>query len=177
MDAGRNGLKTSGLALAGSLQRKSVFFLDIHEVEALNYWIWNLSWVILSNILHNLSFAGQVGFIVHSSRSVAKFWPHMMSPPYFCIRRTFFHWGPLSFCLSSTEVHILQPISEPCSLDMMYPREWRIARHASLMRVDKHALTCEGRKWWDLLINHALSTFVCSYASAEKAFAQLPKHL
>ena len=30
-----------------------------------------------------------------------------------------------------------QPIPRPCSIEIMYPREWRIAIPASLMRVDK----------------------------------------
>ena len=30
-----------------------------------------------------------------------------------------------------------QPISRPCSIEIMYPREWRIAIPASLMRVEQ----------------------------------------
>ena len=30
----------------------------------------------------------------------------------------------------------LQPISGPCSIEIMYPREWRIAMPASLMQVE-----------------------------------------
>ena len=36
-----------------------------------------------------------------------------------------------------TGVHPIQPISGPCSGETMYPREWRIATPASLMRVEK----------------------------------------
>ena len=37
-------------------------------------------------------------------------------------------------------VNPFQPISEPCRVEMMYPREWQIAIPASLMRVDKMIL-------------------------------------
>ena len=37
----------------------------------------------------------------------------------------------------SHNAHPLNLISGPCSIEMMYPREWRISIPASLMRVDE----------------------------------------
>ena len=59
------------------------------------------------------------------------------------VLKTFFHkkkvsflYGFLFFCVSTHRFHPLKPISGPCSIEIMYPCEWRIAIPASLMRVE-----------------------------------------
>ena len=42
------------------------------------------------------------------------------------------------FLTVATAIPSLQPISRPCSIEIMYPREWRIAIRASLMHGQKY---------------------------------------
>ena len=42
----------------------------------------------------------------------------------------------IHFVGGATTAHPLQPISRPCSIEIMYPREWQIAIPASLFRVE-----------------------------------------
>ena len=57
------------------------------------------------------------------------------------------------FCVSTHRVHSLKSVSGPCSVEIMYPCEWRIAIPASLMRVDQtdYAFAkpvCKCRVYW-----------------------------
>ena len=40
------------------------------------------------------------------------------------------------FCVDTHWFHSLKSISGPCSIEKVYPREWRIASPASLMQVE-----------------------------------------
>ena len=49
-------------------------------------------------------------------------------------------WSQLRLFVSVfSDVHPIQPISGACSIEIMYPGEWRVAIPASLMRVDNAA--------------------------------------
>ena len=48
----------------------------------------------------------------------------------------FFFFKRVVELLYTHDVHPLQPLSGPCSIEIMYSREWRVAIPASLMWVD-----------------------------------------
>ena len=60
--------------------------------------------------------------------------------PHFCAFRfkttTFFDL----VCVSHV-VHPLKPLSEPCSIEILYPRQWQVTILASLMQVEKHKVS------------------------------------
>ena len=106
----------------------------IQKVETSIFLILDLIWVILNEIGCDSSFTGSVGLIIASSRSGTCFSSCLASSIYFFYnKKKSFSWGQLP---RTYRVHFLQPISRPCSIEKVYPREWRIATPASLMQVE-----------------------------------------
>ena len=55
----------------------------------------------------------------------------------FLYQTNVFFLGSTSFlCHGAPDANPFQPISGPCSIEIIYPREWQIAIPASLMRVE-----------------------------------------
>ena len=82
-----------------------------------------------------------MGVIIASSRSGTCFSSCLTSSTYVSITKQLFSYGQLVFlCGDQHRFHSLISISGPCSIKKVYPREWRIAIHVSLMRVDDHNL-------------------------------------
>ena len=135
-----NVLKRTYFGPAGSLRQESVIFPDFQKVKAPNSWILHLNWIMVMVFLRNSSFTISDGFIIDSSRYGSIFWPCMMSPTYFPITEAFFFLGTTSFLCPVPPVvavvHPLQPISGPCSIEIIYPCELHRAIPASWMRVD-----------------------------------------
>ena len=109
----------------------------IQKVETLIFVILEPNCIILNNFCRNSTFTGSVGFIIDSSRSGTCFSSCLTSSIYFSIRKTVHFWcGFLLFRVCTHRFHSLKSVSGPCSIEIMYPREWRIAIPASLMRVE-----------------------------------------
>ena len=104
----------------------------IQNFETLIFLISDLIWVILNNFCRNSSFTRPAGGIIASADPARVFHP-VWRPRYIFLQENMsFSWGQLS---RTYRVHLLQPISRPCGMEKVYPREWRIAIPASLMPV------------------------------------------
>ena len=96
--------------------------------------IFDPNWYILDKIGSNSSFTKSLGLIIDSSRSGTCFSSCLASSIDFSkTKKCLFLGGQLWW---TQQFISLQPISGPCGIEIMYPREWRIAIPASLMRVD-----------------------------------------
>ena len=110
----------------------------IQKVETLVFLILDPNWIILNNFCRNSAFTGSVGRIIASSRSGTCFSSCLTSSKHFSIRKKYvFYRVKVFLCSCTRRFHSLKSISGPSSIEMMYPREWRIAIPASLMRVDE----------------------------------------
>ena len=110
----------------------------MQKVEALIFVIFDLIWVISNEIGRNYSFTGPGGLIIDSSRSGMCLSSCLASSIYFFYeKKVAFSWVQLP---CSHSAHSLQLISGPCSIEIIYPCEWRIAIPASLMRVDQRSM-------------------------------------
>ena len=113
----------------------------IQKVETLNFWIFDPNCIILNNFCRNSSFTKSLGVIIASSRSGTCFSSCLASSIYFSItKKVSFLYGFMFFCVGTHQFHSLKSVSGPCSIGKVYPREWRVAIPASLMRVDKTRL-------------------------------------
>ena len=108
----------------------------IQKVETLNFLIFDSNWIILNNFCLNSSFTGSVGLIIASSRSGTCFSSCLTSSIIFCNTKYIFDMVLCFFCVGTHQFHSLKSISGPRSIEKVYPREWRIAIPAALMRVD-----------------------------------------
>ena len=114
----------------------------IQNFETRIFVIFDTNCVILNNFCRNSSFTGSGGWIIDSSRSGSCFSSCLASSKYFSIRKTCLFDVFLFFCVSTHRFHSLKSVSGPCSIEIMYPCEWRIAIPASLMRVDYFCFFC-----------------------------------
>ena len=119
---------------AGKLQ-----ISGIQKAETLIFVIFDIICVFLNKIRRNSCFTGSVGLIIASSRSGMGFSSCLTSSIYFSIRNMYvcFYGVKVFLCSDTHCFHSLKSISGPCSIEKVYPREWRIAIPASLKRVDK----------------------------------------
>ena len=90
-------------------------------------------WILNKNC-RSSSFTRPVGLIIDSIRSGTCFSSCLVSSIFFHKKHVSFSSGQLWW---THHFHFLQPLSRSCSIEKVYPREWRIAIPASLMRVDK----------------------------------------
>ena len=116
--------------------RKMLAFWDPKSCN-LDFWDFGSKFFTLNNIRSN-SFFYKVGMINNSSRSGTCFSFCLTSSIYFSItQRYVFEWVNCCLCPGTHHFHSLKPISGPCSIEIMYPREWRIAIPASLVWGDE----------------------------------------
>ena len=114
----------------------------IQKVETFIFVIFGPNWSILNEFGRNSSFTKSLDLSIAPGRSGTCFSSCLASSTYFSIRKLFpfdmvFH---VIVCVCSHRFHSLKSVSGPCSIEIIYPREWRIAIPASLMRVDKRQL-------------------------------------
>ena len=78
-----------------------------------------------------------MGFIIDSSRSGTCFSSCLTSSKHFSKRKKYaFYRVKVFLCSCTHRFHSLKSVSGPCSIEKVYPLEWRIAIPAPLMRVD-----------------------------------------
>ena len=111
--------------------QKSVLFPDIQNVETWFFWILMINWTMFSEILPSVFFVRDLGFIISSSRSGAKFLTLRVGT--IC----FYVWGSIPFlkifCLAAQYGSYLQSLSGPCATTT-HPCKWRIPIPASFMK-------------------------------------------
>ena len=107
----------------------------------LNFWVFVMlirNCPILNKISRNSSFTRPRGLIIDSSRSGTCFSSCLTSSTYSSMTAKYVSDRVnLFLCPWTHRVHSVKPISGPCSIEIMYPLEWRIVIPASFMRVEK----------------------------------------